>query len=90
MAQLMYGTGMCLMERIQLRVKDVDFGYCQATFGVAHHYPLSPDPSPASGRGEKYAAQGSEHDDDLCARSQQEQPRGRSQLDGMASGRSRD
>ncbi len=31
MAQLMYGTGMRLMECIQLRVKDVDFGYCQLT-----------------------------------------------------------
>jgi len=31
MAQLMYGTGMRLMDCIQLRAKDVDFGYCQLT-----------------------------------------------------------
>lgn len=31
MAQLMYGTGMRLMECIQLRAKDVDFGYAQLT-----------------------------------------------------------
>lgn len=31
MAALMYGTGMRLMECMRLRVKDIDFAYCQIT-----------------------------------------------------------
>lgn len=31
MASLLYGTGMRLMECVRLRVKDIDFGYCQIT-----------------------------------------------------------
>ncbi len=31
MASLMYGAGLCLMECVQLRVQDVDFGYRQLT-----------------------------------------------------------
>lgn len=31
MASLMYGTGVRLMECVQLRVQDIDFGYRQIT-----------------------------------------------------------
>jgi integrase len=31
MASLLYGTGLRLMECVQLRVQDVDFGYRQIT-----------------------------------------------------------
>ena len=39
MASLMYGTGLRLMECVQLRIQDIDFGYRQIT---VHKYPRAP------------------------------------------------